>query len=87
MNVARVLYPVEVLGPGKRAAVWLCGCPHRCTGCSNPELWEMRPEYDIQPETLAEMIGAVVTDQGKGLMGLQLREENHFIRQEISKGC
>ena len=72
MNVARVLYPVEVLGPGKRAAVWLCGCPHRCTGCSNPELWEMRPEYDIQPETLAEMIGAVVTDQGKRVDGITI---------------
>lgn len=47
MNIARVLYPVEVLGPGKRVGIWVSGCPHHCVGCSNPELWEKLPEYEI----------------------------------------
>lgn len=42
MYIARILYPVEVLGPGKRIGIWFCGCPRRCEGCSNPELWEFQ---------------------------------------------
>lgn len=36
MYIARILYPVEVLGPGKRIGIWFCGCPRRCEGCSQP---------------------------------------------------
>lgn len=56
MYVARVLYPVEVLGPGKRVGIWFCGCPRRCKGCSNPELWEFQERYKTTPETILEMI-------------------------------
>ena len=47
MNLARILYPVRVLGPGERVGLWLCGCSRGCEGCSNPELWQRRPEYEI----------------------------------------
>ncbi len=56
MYVARVLYPVEVLGPGKRVGIWFCGCPRRCKGCSNPELWEFQERYKTTPETIFEMV-------------------------------
>lgn len=56
MNVARILYPVETLGPGKRIGIWLCGCHRACSGCSNPELWEKREEYEINCDTLAQLI-------------------------------
>lgn len=59
MYVARVLYPVEVLGPGKRVGIWFCGCPRRCKGCSNPELWEFQERYKTSPETVFEMIKTV----------------------------
>ena len=49
MNVARLLYPVQVLGPGNRVGIWLCGCSRGCKGCSNPELWRQKPEYEISP--------------------------------------
>ena len=42
--VARILYPVKVLGPGNRVGIWLAGCDHKCLGCSNPELWEQKDE-------------------------------------------
>lgn len=47
MYIARILYPVEVLGPGKRIGIWLCGCSHHCKGCSNPELWNFDDRYII----------------------------------------
>lgn len=56
MYVARVLYPVEVLGPGKRVGIWFCGCPRRCKGCSNPELWEFKERYKTTPETIYKLI-------------------------------
>ena len=56
MYVARVLYPVEVLGPGKRVGIWFCGCPHRCKGCSNPELWEFQERYKTTPKAVFEMV-------------------------------
>lgn len=62
MYVARVLYPVEVLGPGKRVGIWFCGCPRRCKGCSNPELWEFQERYKTTPETVFELIEKVAQE-------------------------
>lgn len=56
MYVARVLYPVEVLGPGKRVGIWFCGCPRRCKGCSNPELWEFQDRYKTTPQRIFELV-------------------------------
>lgn len=56
MYVARVLYPVEVLGPGKRVGIWFCGCPRQCKGCSNPELWEFQERYKTTPQYIYELV-------------------------------
>lgn len=56
MYVARVLYPVEVLGPGRRVGIWFCGCPRRCKGCSNPELWEFQERYKTTPQHIFELV-------------------------------
>ncbi|KGK83905.1 hypothetical protein DP73_19295 [Desulfosporosinus sp. HMP52] len=61
MNIARILYPVKVLGPGNRIGIWVCGCPRRCRGCSNPELWEQRPKYEITVQELKDVIGSIVS--------------------------
>ncbi len=62
MYVARILYPVEVLGPGKRVGIWFCGCPRRCKGCSNPELWEFQDRYKTSPETIFKLIQNIAKD-------------------------
>lgn len=36
MYVARILYPVEVLSPGKRVGIWLSGGPSKCKGVQQP---------------------------------------------------
>ena len=56
MYIARILYPVKVLGPGNRIGIWFCGCPRRCFGCSNPELWEFQPRYKISLATVMSLI-------------------------------
>ena len=63
MNVARMLYPVQVLGPGKRIGIWLCGCTRGCKGCSNPELWEQKPEFEVEPADVFKLIQKVAASQ------------------------
>ena len=59
MNLARIMYPVRTLGPGERIGLWLCGCSHGCKGCSNPELWQPRKEYDISVENLLKLVRSI----------------------------
>lgn len=59
MNIARILYPVKVLGPGNRIGIWVCGCQRACPGCSNPELWDKKPEYEISIDQLMQLIDTV----------------------------
>lgn len=66
MKIARVLYPVTVLGPGKRIAIWVAGCSRRCEGCANPELWEVKPEQEV---AVSDFVAAV-----KQLLGDRLKE-------------
>lgn len=56
MKIARILYPVTVLGPGRRVGLWLSGCPHRCKNCCNPELWE---QYDNQEMPISAIMAAI----------------------------
>ena len=56
MNLARILYPVQVLGPGNRIGLWLCGCNRACNGCSNPELWVQREELEINVQDVVSLI-------------------------------
>ena len=56
MYIARILYPVEVLGPGNRIGIWFCGCPRRCKGCSNPELWEFQERYKVDFSVVKKLI-------------------------------
>ena len=56
MYIARILYPIEVLGYGKRVGIWFAGCPHGCVACSNPELWESDPNHEITLDNLMSLI-------------------------------
>lgn len=62
MNVARILYPVKVLGPGNRVGIWLCGCSRACKGCSNPELWKRKPEYELPVEAVFSLVQKIAKD-------------------------
>jgi anaerobic ribonucleoside-triphosphate reductase activating protein len=38
-------YPITVLGPGERIAVWTQGCSIRCKGCMSKHTWEFNKNY------------------------------------------
>lgn len=80
MFIARILYPVEVLGPGRRVGVWFCGCPHKCGGCSNPELWEQRPQFNIALDELMQLIARIA--QGNRIDGFTLTGGEPFFQPE-----
>lgn len=56
MLLARIMYPVETLGPGKRIALWVCGCHRRCPHCANPELQPFDSTYEISVDELAQAL-------------------------------
>ena len=61
MNVARILYPVEVLGPGRRIGIWVCGCRRGCKGCSNLELWERKAEYEVSIDEIMSLVERIAS--------------------------
>ncbi len=63
MKIARVLYPVHVLGPGERLAIWTYGCSHACKGCTNPELWNPKNPVETTKEQVQKLLENI-SDRG-----------------------
>lgn len=40
LNISRLHYPVTVLGPGRRAGIWMQGCTIGCAGCVSRDTWD-----------------------------------------------
>lgn len=62
MYVERMIYPIEVLGIGKRIGIWTQGCVHHCNNCINPELWEQKEQNNIPVDTLIKCIDRVLLE-------------------------
>jgi len=56
LNVAAYLERSVVNGPGTRFVIWLQGCPIRCPGCINKDLWPLEPKLLIPVMEMAERI-------------------------------
>ncbi|MBM4139936.1 MAG: radical SAM protein [Nitrospira sp.] len=56
LNIHRFLSVTKAEGPGKRACLWVQGCPIRCIGCAVPETWDENGGQKVSVEELAERI-------------------------------
>ena len=56
LNLAAFCPATTTLGPGRRAAIWVQGCPFRCPGCLAPDWLPFRTAQLISPADLAERI-------------------------------
>lgn len=59
MYIERIVYPVVVLGIGKRIGLWLQGCNHKCDECINPELWQQKENCNLSINTIIKMINDI----------------------------
>ena len=60
MCVDRIIFPIQTLGPGSRIALWVMGCPHKCNGCANPELWEVDRAKNLPANKLIRIIKGII---------------------------
>ena len=51
-------------GKGVCVSVWLQGCPHKCSGCHNPETWDPQGGTEINRDVLIEKIKKAITANG-----------------------
>lgn len=58
MNIHRIYYPTLALGPGRRIGIWTRGCDGKCAGCMSSDLWERKPECEMD---LADVRRAVLS--------------------------
>lgn len=56
LNLSGIVQDSIVDGPGLRIAIFAQGCPHKCTGCHNPETWDFSGGTKISVEEVYEII-------------------------------
>ena len=59
VSLARIYYPVKVLGPGLRVGIWLNGCRKCCPGCISPEMREYDPSKEFTVNGVIRMISEI----------------------------
>lgn len=59
ISLARMYYPVEVLGPGCRVGIWMNGCANKCIGCLSPELQAYDRGKEIEIDEILSMISRI----------------------------
>lgn len=63
MQIDRVIYPVESLGPGKRLVIWTVGCSKHCKRCINQELWAKDESKNIDVKELFCALVEIINSQ------------------------
>ena len=46
-------------GDGIAVTLWVTGCPHRCKGCHNPQLWDKNYGTDFDIEAIDKIMKAL----------------------------
>lgn len=82
MRIARILYPVTVLGPGKRIAIWVAGCGKRCKGCANPEIWNGDAFPDMDMADLKKTLDGLYEKVDGQVDGITISGGEPFLQSE-----
>ncbi|MFO7906583.1 MAG: 4Fe-4S single cluster domain-containing protein [Planctomycetota bacterium] len=69
LRLARRTNRCTVLGPGRRAVLWVQGCPSRCPGCVAPETQPFRGGQQMDVASLAEELSHVPDIEGVTFSG------------------
>ena len=69
LRVHRFLPETEVEGPGRRAALWVQGCPIQCPGCANGATWSFDGGNQINVEDLFGQIRKLKNIEGVTFIG------------------
>ncbi|MCP3102323.1 radical SAM protein [Myxococcus sp. K15C18031901] len=69
LRVAQLVPRTEAEGPGLRFAVWVQGCPLRCPGCCNPEMFAAERGTVTTAEALAAQVLATPGIEGLSVLG------------------
>jgi anaerobic ribonucleoside-triphosphate reductase activating protein len=56
IQLNRAHYPVVVLGPGRRAGLWLQGCGIGCAGCVSRDTWAAEPATEVEVEAVIDWL-------------------------------
>lgn len=69
LNLAQTEFDVTTLGPGRRVAIWVQGCPFRCAGCIAPDWQPLRPNKLVEVEHLAQVLLSAADHHGMTFSG------------------
>lgn len=59
ISIARIFYPVKVLGPGNRVGIWVTGCKKKCVGCISPELQSYDEKREMTISSILELLDKI----------------------------
>jgi len=76
LNIAFIDADCNVLGPGKRAVVWVQGCNLNCKGCMNKHLQPFEKKQIFTPEELF----AVLMEEKKDIEGVTITGGEPFLQ-------
>lgn len=89
MNYAGLKYNDIVDGEGIAVSLWTVGCPHRCKGCHNIDLWDFSAGEPIPADIRGQIIKAIsengIMRNFSVLGGEPLCKENLFFVLDIIK--
>lgn len=56
ISILKILEDTIVDGPGFRTSIYAAGCKHKCTGCHNPESWNIQNGTLMEIDEILEII-------------------------------
>ena len=75
------------LGPGRRFAVWVQGCPFRCSGCLAPDSQPSNLGYDVVIAELADRIVSSSEIEGLTISGGEPFSQPEALAELLERVC